>query len=181
MNRDPAVTIWKHSWLDLFPLLVTATQISLNLWLAATWSDHGPFQLVLLWPIFLLLFWYNPAITTHNFLHTPWFRLEFMNRLYAAINSMNLGLPQTLYRFHHLNHHRYENDARGESGLTGDLSSTYAFGKNGKHENVIAYCALGLFRRGTSAALRAAIRKGKSKQLCFELLVSILGIAGCSL
>ncbi len=175
------MTIWKYSWLDSFPLLVTAAQISGNVWLAATWNERSPLQLLLLWPIFLLLFWYNPAIATHNFLHTPWFKFFFIDPPSAEIYTVNLGLPQTLYRFHHLNHHRYGNDTRGKNSLTRDHSSTYAFGKNGKHENVIAYCALGLFRRGTTEAVRAALRKGKWKQLCFELLVCFLGVAGYSL
>ena len=179
--EEPAMTILKYSRRDLFPLLITAVQMSLNIWLAATWHERSLPQLFLLWPVSLLLFWYNPIVATHNFLHTPWFKHELMNGIYAAINSINLGLPQTLYRFHHLNHHRYENDRRGENGLTKDHSSTFAFGKDGRHENVIAYSGLGLFRRGTTEAYREARRKGQSKQLYFELLACILGLAGYAL
>ncbi len=169
--------IWKYSRLDAVPLVVTAAQMSLNIWLATTWNDRTVPQLLLLWPATLFLFWYNPIVATHNFLHTPWFAHPLANNVYAAINSINLGLPQILYRFHHLNHHRFENDRPGKDGRTRDHSSTYAYGKDGNHENVIAYCTLGLFRRGTTEAYREARRKGYWKQLCFELVICLLGLA----
>jgi fatty acid desaturase len=170
--------IWKYSSRDGVPLVVTAAQLSLNIWLAATWSERTVPQLLFLWPISLMMFWYNPIVATHNFLHTPWFVSETANRVYAALNSINLGLPQILYRFHHMNHHRYENDRCGEAGRTRDYSSTYAYGKNGEHENIATYCALGLFRRGTAEAYREAMRKGYWKQFRFELAVSVFGLAG---
>ncbi len=169
--------IWKYSRLDAFPLVVTAIQMSLNIWLATTWDERTVSQLLLLWPAALFLFWYNSIVATHNFLHTPWFVHPLANSVYAAINSINLGLPQILYRFHHLNHHRYENDRPGEDGRTRDRSSTYTYGRDGNHENVIAYCTLGLFRRGTTEAYREVTRKGHWKQLCFELVVCLLGLA----
>ena len=170
--------IWKYSPRDGILFAVTVAQMALNLWLAAWWNERTVPELALLWPVALLLFWYNPIVATHNFLHTPWFASGTINRVYAALNSINLGLPQILYRFHHLNHHRYENDRPGQDGRTRDHSSTYAFGKNGQHENVIAYCALGLFRRGTGEAYRETTRKGYGRQLSFELVVCLLGLTG---
>jgi len=172
------MAIWKHSRRDAFPLLVTLVQLSLNIWIAATWGDRTIFQLVLLWPAALFLFWYNTGVATHNFLHTPWFAAGCANRTYGAINSVNLGLPQILYRYHHLNHHRYENDRPGPDGRTQDHSSTFAFGKTGGHEAALSYCARGLFRGGTFAAYREAIRKGDGGQLWLEVAVCGLGLAG---
>lgn len=172
------MTLWKYSKRDAVPFSVTLVQMSLNIWIAATWNERTVLQLSFLWPVSLLLFWYNPVVATHNFLHTPWFTHEFLNRFYPAVNSINLGLPQVLYRFHHLSHHRYENDRRGADGLTRDPSSTYAYGKGEKHENAITYAALGLFRRGTAAAYREVKRRGKLAQFWLELVACFLGLAG---
>lgn len=172
------MTIWKYSWRDGFLLAATAMQMFVNIWVAATWNERTVLQLFLLWPAAVAMFWYNPMVATHNFLHTPWFKSELANRVYAAVNSINLGIPQILCRFHHLNHHRYGNDRKGANGLTKDHSSTYAFGKGGQHENVLTYCAMGLIRGGIAQAYREAQGERHSKQFRVELIVCVLGLAG---
>src|SRR5215510_5403266 len=159
--------IWSNSARDAFPFAVTMLQLALNIWLAATWNERSLPELASLWLVCTFLFWYNPIIATHNFLHTPWFASAVANNVYAAINSINLGLPQILYRFHHLNHHRYENDRTGTDGRTRDHSSTYAHGRSGAHERVALYGAVSLFRRGTAEAYYAVLRKGQRRQLDF--------------
>lgn len=169
--------IWAHSSRDAVPCALTALQLGGNLWLAATFEERTLPELLVLAPAFVFLFWYNPIIAIHNFLHTPWFRSGALNRAYAALNSINLGLPQILYRHHHLNHHRYENDRRGPDGRTRDHSSTFAFGRGGRHEGAVAYSALGLFRRGTNEAWREALRKGEGRQLALEFVTALAGLA----
>lgn len=170
--------IWKYSKLDSILFLINMVQMGLNVWLAATWDMHTLSQILLLWPLFVLLSWYNPMVSTHNFLHTPWFKSELINRLYTALNSINLGLPQILYHYHHLNHHQYSNDRKGPDGLTKDFSSTFAYGKQGQPENVILYSALSLFRRGTIEMFHEVKRQGKMKQFWFELLTCTFGLIG---
>jgi len=162
------MTFWQHSPLDMIPVAVTLTQLVLNFWLAATWSDRSLTEVLLLAPLCVMLLWYNVAVAIHNFIHTPWFTTKTANRVYGALNSINLGLPQILYRIHHFNHHRYENDRRGAGGLTRDYSSTFAHGRNGRQEHVITYCALGLFRHGTAAAIRKAGQTGIMSDVWFE-------------
>jgi fatty acid desaturase len=172
------MAVWRHSRRDALPCLVTLAQLALNLWIAATWSERSLVQLLLLWLPALFLSWYNPVVATHNFLHTPWFAPAWANRAYAALNSVNLGLPHALYRYHHLNHHRYENDRRGPDGRTRDRSSTFAHGRGSDHEPVVLYCALGLFRGGTAAAYRDVVRKGEGRQFWCEAAACALGLAG---
>ena len=83
-------SIWKHSWRDCFPLCVTLAQLGTNFWLAATWEQRSPGEFAVLWPVMVLVFWYNPIVSTHNFLHTPFFRFRWLNNLYRGINSINL-------------------------------------------------------------------------------------------
>ena len=175
------MTIWKYSRRDAVLLLVTTAQMALNIWLAVTWDERPLLQLFLLWPVAVLLFWYNGTVATHNFLHTPWFKHDLLNTIYAALNSINVGVPLTLCRFHHLNHHSYGNDRKGEDGCTKDHSSTYAFGKDGRHESVLTYCALGLFRGGIGEAYGAVRRSSRWNALCRELVVCALGLAAYTL
>ena len=48
----------------------------------------------------------NYQCVAHNQIHNPFFTSKLLNRLFTALNSLALGMPGTLYRFHHLNHHR---------------------------------------------------------------------------
>jgi fatty acid desaturase len=169
--------MFKHSWRDAVPAGTTVLQAALTFFIASHWSSLGAGELLALVPLGVFLAWYNPIIASHNFLHTPFFRWHNLNRVYAALNSVNLGLPQILYRFHHLNHHAHTNDRPGADGRTRDLGSTYAHGRGGQHEHVLRYCALALFRPGTTEAWKTAVRKGQGGQLAFELSVCIAGIA----
>ena len=56
--------------------------------------------------------WWNANTIAHNFIHRPFFRQRFLNRLYSGYLSLLLGVPQTVWRDRHLAHH---------AGLTGRL------------------------------------------------------------
>lgn len=173
-----APAIWKHSRRDAFPFGVSMLALALHAWLAVTWNARTPVERVALMPLAVLLYWYNGAIATHNFLHTAWFRHQLANRLYAAIDSVTLGVPVTICRFHHLNHHRYGNDPRGPDGKTRDRSSTYALGRNGRHAGLLPYCLTGLFRGGIGDAAREAIHKAP-RDLALEVACCALALGGC--
>ena len=172
------MTFWRHSRRDAILLAVSAAQLGLNVWLAATWAERTWLELLLLWPVGALLFWYNAVVVTHNFIHTPWFASEAANRVYAALDSINLGVPLTLCRYHHLNHHRYGNDRPGADGRTRDHSSIYRFGKGGAPEGALSYGLRGLYRSGTAEAWREAGRNGQGGRLLGELAACVLGLAG---
>jgi fatty acid desaturase len=171
------MTVWRHSRRDAIQLTVSVAQLGLDVWLAATWAGRGWLELAGLWPLGVLLFWYNAVVVTHNFIHTPWFTSQAANRIYATMDSINLGVPFTLCRYHHLNHHRYGNDRPGADGRTRDHSSTYRFGNGGAHEGALSYGLRGLFRSGTAEAWREARRAGQGGRLLSELAVSGLGLA----
>jgi fatty acid desaturase len=119
------------------------------------------------------VFYYNPIVVTHNFLHTPFFRRKWLNRAFPVLNSANLFLPQVLYKYHHLIHHQYANDPI-RNGTTLDPSSTFRYGKDGRQEGFFSYSALGLFRDGTSHAYREAIEHGQRSQFWMELAAIVV-------
>ncbi|WAL58695.1 fatty acid desaturase family protein [Thermocoleostomius sinensis] len=170
--------LWKYTWRDSIPLSVTLFQLALNVWIAATWYDRTLLQNLLFLPLCVFLFWYNGLVASHNFVHTPWFKAEWLNQLYLVINSINIGLPQIYYRYEHLLHHRYVNDRQDAYGHTNDPTSLFAHGQQGEPEPVWSYCALGIFRANLVAAFREIIKRGEKHQLCVELVACMLGLLG---
>ena len=49
--------------------------------------------------------WWNSNTISHNFVHLPFFRSEWSNRLYSLYLTIVLGFPQSLWRERHLAHH----------------------------------------------------------------------------
>jgi hypothetical protein len=56
-------------------------------------------------PAIALGVWWNSNTISHNFIHRPFFRRRSANALFAAYESVLLGIPQTLWRDRHLAHH----------------------------------------------------------------------------
>lgn len=90
----------------------------------------------------------NFQCTAHNFLHNPFFVSKRLNQAFSVVNTLVLGIPQSLYRLHHLHHHKYNNDEKGpQTGTTKDRTSTYRYGRRtGEEEPILSYALLGIFR-----------------------------------
>lgn len=168
--------IWRYTWRDGITLSVTLLQFGLNFWLAATWESRTLLQNLLFFPLCLFLFWYNGLVASHNFVHTPWFKSDLLNRCYMVLNSINIGLPQVHYYHEHLQHHRYGNDRQDQAGQTKDPTSTFACGQNGQHENVFAYCVLGLFRTDLLHSFDEIRKRGGARQLHLELAACFVAL-----
>ena len=56
-------------------------------------------------PVIALGVWWNSNTIAHNFIHRPFFLSTGMNRLFSAVLTVLLGIPQTLWRDRHLAHH----------------------------------------------------------------------------
>ncbi len=59
-----------------------------------------------LWPVIALGVWWNTNTISHNFIHRPFFRKSWQNRLFSAYLTALLGIPQALWRELHLSHHK---------------------------------------------------------------------------
>ncbi len=157
----------KYSKYDLILISVSVVQLpSLVLW-ALMYEKLSLSLHLMIFFAELMLFYFNPIVITHNFLHTPFFKSPFLNRLFPIFNSMNLGLPQILYKYHHLNHHRHNNSLE-------DPSSTYLFGNNGQQEHWVSYSALSLLRDGTQKAWAQTIQKKEGQLLGIEIGACVL-------
>ncbi len=157
----------KYSNRDLYLVAVSLIQGSTLIAWAYYFNTLSIPAHSLIFVIELLLYYFNPIVITHNFLHTPFFKSNNVNRLFSTLNSMNLGLPQILYKYHHLNHHRHNNSME-------DPSSTYLFGKNNQQVHWVPYSALGLFRDGTQKAWAQTIQKQEGHLLLTEIMAVVM-------
>ncbi len=139
--------IFKHSPLDAWLVLVSLFHITL-LVTPAFFFDRIP--LLALIPLGLVqafLYAMNFQCTGHNFVHNPFFSSTWLNRVFSVINTLALGIPQTLYKYHHYNHHAHNNDVPERYGQTSDGSSIYRYGNPpGKVEPLWRYALLGPLR-----------------------------------
>jgi fatty acid desaturase len=111
----------------------------------------------------------NYQCVAHNAIHNPFFSWAPLNRLFAVINSLCLGVPQSLYRVHHLHHHKYNNDAKDPlTGETRDVTSTFRFGREDEEEPIMTYAALGFFRTSVRYMWDQAEKKGLRGQVIAE-------------
>jgi fatty acid desaturase len=166
---------WRYSPRDFVLVLIAAAQLAgMTAW--AMFFETLPLAVnVGLFVVMSYVFYYNPIVVTHNFLHTPFFRRKWLNRAFPVVNSANLILPQVLYKYHHLTHHQYANDPI-RNGTTLDPSSTFRYGKDGQQEGFVSYSALGLFRDGTSTAYQEAIKHGQRSQFWMELAAVVVTV-----
>jgi len=167
---------WRYSPRDFALVAIALAQfLAMTTW-ALAFRELSLGWNVVIFVALSYVFYYNPIVVTHNFLHTPFFRSKWLNRAFPVLNSANLFLPQVLYKYHHLTHHQYANDPI-RNGTTLDPSSTYRYGKDGQQEGYFTYSALGLFRDGTSNAYREAISHGQRTQFWMECAAIVVTAA----
>ncbi len=117
----------------------------------------------------------NFQCIAHNFIHNIFFKSKILNWIFSSFNSLLIGVPQTLYKFHHLNHHRFNNDTQDEKGETGDLSSLFRFSKvPKKEENIFTYSFIGPIRTDFFVYIKEAIQAKLGKLLIAETVTLLL-------
>lgn len=116
----------------------------------------------------------NYQCVSHNFIHNNFFKSKLLNDVFSCLNSMAMGLPQTLYYHHHMNHHRFNNDRKNpETGETKDISSLYRFSKDDEVENILSYSFIGFFRIDLIGLAKKA-KSPAAKSLLVKETISVL-------
>jgi fatty acid desaturase len=139
-------TFFRYTLYDALPVLGSLGTFAL---LACSFVWFHSMPVWALGAVFVgLMFCYcwNVQSISHNFIHNPFFRNDWLNRAFSVLETLVMGVPQTIYHHYHLNHHFGDNDAPGPDGTTKDWGSTYRHGKNGKPEAFWSYCVIGFFR-----------------------------------
>lgn len=154
-------------------LLVIIALIQVTLLIAPFIVDMSVPVLSILVLINVLLLGTNYQCVAHNFIHNPFFHSKILNQAFSILNTLCLGIPQSLYRVHHLEHHRHNNHPEK------DESSTYKFGTNGQEENIFLYSTVGILRTPMGPLYKSA--RKQSPLIVIELVslilfVTILGL-----
>jgi fatty acid desaturase len=159
----------KHSSKDSCFVFILLVQLAL---LVVPFVHHLS-DAVLIFLIFMNIFLMgtNYQCVAHNFIHLPFFKSSFLNNLFSIFNSIGIGVPQSLYRLHQLNHHRHNNHPEF------DASSTLRHGKNGKEENIASYSFLGVVRTDLVGLFKAASKHTKLPWVELGFLLFVLALA----
>ncbi len=172
--------LFAHSWKDSVLVLLSLAGIGLvllGLW-GFAWLPWP--ALVGLGLVIVFLNCTNYQCVAHNFLHNPFFNSAWLNNLFSILNSVSLGLPQTLYKYHHLNHHQFNNDPQDpQSGTTQDRSSTFRRSPGvGREEHILLYSLLGPLRTDLAPLYVAARAKNRLRLVWAEAAAMLLFSAG---
>ncbi len=124
--------------------------------------------------IFLYLTTYK--VISHNFIHNPFFVKDSWNQNFSCLLTLGIGLPQTLIKIYHENHHRFNSDMQDLfHHTTNDWSSLYRYSDIPKQtENFWSYTFKGIFRLDLKKLYFIACEQGQKKQVQKELAVLII-------
>lgn len=135
--------VWAKSPWDALLLLYSLLQLAVMVWLAVSFDTMPAFWRIAGGAVVAVMVSYNIIVVSHLFTHVPWFTATRLNAAVSLLNSVNIGQSVQAYHLTHVrNHHRFNNDAQDETGITRDTSSTYREGQDGEHQPLIPY-ALG--------------------------------------
>jgi fatty acid desaturase len=114
----------------------------------------------------------NYQCVAHNFIHNPFFVSKRLNSAFSVFNALLIGIPQSLYRLHHLHHHKYNNDALDpKTGTTKDFTSTWRYSKRlGQEESLLTYSLFGFFRSDLGTLLVGVKRQRLTSLMVWELI-----------
>jgi fatty acid desaturase len=100
--------------------------------------------------------------------HNEFFSWRWANHAMSMLNSIALCFPQSVFREHHLNHHRYNNQPP-RPGQKGDLSSLYRYSRHpGEPEPFLRYALLSPLRADVLRYAQAAWRGGQRGRLVMD-------------
>jgi fatty acid desaturase len=122
----------------------------------------------------------NYICAAHDFVHLPFFTQPWLNRVWGVVGSLSLGTPITMYRAHHLNHHRFGMDLLdADVGDTRDWSSIYRHGQPpNQPEAFWRYALLSPLRHSPGPLLADVRRRGDTSQLVGESIALVLASLG---
>lgn len=129
----------------------------------------------------------NYQCLAHNFIHNPFFVSDKLNTLFSLLNSPLLGIPQSMYKVHHLNHHRYNNDKRDpQTQTTKDHTSLYRHSSHPDHpENILSYSIVGVLRTDMFELYQLSKHPNWAKNLetlmCLAPFALSFGLGGANL
>jgi fatty acid desaturase len=171
MRPDKSPRVFAHSYQDGWLVLVAAAELGIVVYACWRFSILSIAALAVLALLSIFLNCTNYQCVAHNFIHNPFFRSRLANAGFSVFNTLALGVPQTLYREHHLNHHQYNNLVAADGRTDADMSSIYRYSKRrDRPENIVGYAVLGPVRADFVHFTRLAVKHGYAARLAAEVV-----------
>lgn len=120
--------------------------------------------------------------SSHNLIHNPFFRWNWLNRLYSVLLSLTDGFSQEFYHHVHLRHHVGNMD-RVKDGTTIDPLSIYRHGKDGQPESAWTYTFYSYFRDDIGDVYRRVKEKfpDKARWIRIEIALVVAIYLACAI
>lgn len=168
--------VFAHDRRDALLVIISLIEMAGKVVLVIYWDTLPLIVTVSSAAVLCLLNCMNFFCAAHYFLHLPFFSRPWLNHVWGVIGSLSAGIPLTLYRAHHLNHHRFVSDHIDvETGDTQDWSSIYRYGRApNQPEPLWSYALLWPLRDSRVPLVAQARRQHESGQLVAE--VTALGL-----
>jgi fatty acid desaturase len=159
---------FRYTAFDAIPALCGVGIVGLMLWTFLGFHSLPWWFLVLAFFAIAWSYCWNMQCISHNFIHNPYFRSDWLNRAYSVLETLALGVPHVLYHHYHMNHHWGDSDTQGADGTTKDWSSIYRYGPGNQPESFWKYCLISFFRVEAGPVLRTAARHHQLTQTAVE-------------
>jgi fatty acid desaturase len=169
-EQRPAGAVFAHDRRDGLLMAVSLFELAGKWTLIVAWNTLSVPMAALSIAGLAVLNAVNYICVAHDFLHLPFFTRRWLNRVWGVVGSLSLGVPITMYRAHHLNHHRFGMDLLdAEIGDTRDWSSIYRHGQPpSQPEPLWRYALLSPLRNSPWPLLADVRRRGETAQLFAE-------------
>jgi len=151
--------VFAYSRYDVVPVLSALAQLAYLVGLYLVFKQLPIWALIPLGLIYSVSISWNVNGVSHNFLHNPYFRSSFLNRIFSFIESITLGFSQVFYENIHKWHHVGNADLPDNQGETVDPLSIYKHGQDGRPENPWSYIFLSFFRDDPKATFNEIWRR----------------------
>lgn len=153
MNHSRDFKLLRHTFADSILVGIFALEVLLKFGAAIGVIRLSLFFSLLLIVFLIWLYYFNQIVTSHEFIHTPFFEHDWINTGLQVVISVSLIFPLSVLKHEHTLHHRFNNDRKDDRGRTNDPTSTYLNGENGYQELMFRYCFLSYFRMFSRSAL----------------------------
>jgi fatty acid desaturase len=168
--------IFAYSYWDIVPVACGILHLLFLVSLIVFFNKISLLLFIVLASIYAISISWNINGISHNFIHNPYFKSDFLNRIFSLILSLTMVFSQTFYEITHNRHHTGNSDRPDQHGHTYDWISIYKHGKEGRPEGVWSYCLKGYFRDNIPEIYRELKKKNikSAKFGVFEIVASII-------
>src|SRR3954470_17348382 len=153
--------IFAHTRWDIIPTFAGLFQFAYFLAMYFLFPYTPLLIMLIMGFVFSLMINANINGVSHNFIHNPFFRSQFLNRIFGVIESVGCCFSQTYYDVVHMQHHKGNADRPDENGETIDWISIYKHGHEGHAEHPLKYSFISFFREDPKTVYRELKRKDR--------------------